>query len=678
MKQSYKIAASIAIVFTFLWGVQSVAASILQGFQGGTGYGSATTSNVGQALIVASTSPYLTYTFGAVGSGGVNGTGTALNFPYWTSTSTLSPTSSLYFSNGYVGIGTTNPITPLMVNGVIQGGSQSATAGTVLLQANYNTLPAQALITQYSTGGIGLANFMYQNGSSTWLSSFNTGPQGRSALIVANNTLNYLQAPIQSVSSTLPLTTQPTSVFYINGSGHVGINTTAPTNSLTVAGNANITGSITASTAQFSGISNTGNITSTTETVTTSTIQNLVLPNILNSFLATDGSGNVIATTTPSGGGSSVGSAGKIQFASSTAGAFDATSTFTFTSSTNTLYAGGVYLKGGAPTVSGGGGTISQTFSYSGAISSFSLPSNVTGTVVINAIGAGGGASGSTQPGSPGAGGSATGTLSLASSSAGTLYYFNIGGTNGYNGGGTGNGGSGNGGGATWVSTASSFSTSTGVLIAAGGGGAGHGTLSPSYPGGIGGAGGGLTGFDGTKPAGETGNPGGGATQSAGGTATANATAGSFLQGGNGDANGSGGGGGLYGGGGGQGTDSNLDGQTGGGGSSWLSSNLTSTSTAASSNTSDGSLEITYSVTGPIIVGSNTAGKVTVANSMTTSTITFSGGGFTPSTGVSCLVSPNNATNTWYVTPIGTTAFTVTFQNALTAGQSFNYQCFGY
>lgn len=48
-------------------------ASILQGFQGGTGYGSATTSNVGQALIVASTSPYLTYTFGAA-SGGVAST----------------------------------------------------------------------------------------------------------------------------------------------------------------------------------------------------------------------------------------------------------------------------------------------------------------------------------------------------------------------------------------------------------------------------------------------------------------------------------------------------------------------------------------------------------------------------------------------------------------------------
>jgi hypothetical protein len=97
--------------------------------------------------------------------------------------------------------------------------------------------------------------------------------------------------------------------------------------------------------------------------------------------------------------------------------------------------------------------------------------------------------------------------------------------------------------------------------------------------GGGGGGGGGNPGggaaYTGNASAGSGTKGGGGATTSAGGTAIANATAGSLLTGGNGGTGGysAGGGGGYYGGGGGGSTSSSEGG--GGGGSSWYSSLFT-------------------------------------------------------------------------------------------------------
>ena len=188
--------------------------------------------------------------------------------------------------NGYVGIGTTVP------QAVLQTASAAKTYNSVNNQYDSNveiqgTYSGRTIGTGAALGFVVPAN---TDGSNPW-------EQGR-ILVTPGNTNNgdatgqmYLQVRADNGGWRWQ------NDLVLTASGNVGINTTAPTNSLTVAGNANITGSITASTAQFSGISNTGNITSTTETVTTSTIQNLVLPNILNSFLATDGSGNVIANT---------------------------------------------------------------------------------------------------------------------------------------------------------------------------------------------------------------------------------------------------------------------------------------------------------------------------------------------------------------------------------------------
>lgn len=138
--------------------------------------------------------------------------------------------------NGSVGIGTTNPGQALVVNGVIQSGSGNATDGTILLKATYDSYPAQLLFTEYGSGGIGLSTYMYQNNSSTWLSSFNYGSTGRGALIVTDGQMKFYNAPSQNVAPGSPLTTQPTTAFLVDVTGNVGIGTTAPGSLLTVKG----------------------------------------------------------------------------------------------------------------------------------------------------------------------------------------------------------------------------------------------------------------------------------------------------------------------------------------------------------------------------------------------------------------------------------------------------------
>jgi len=78
-----------------------VLASILQGFQGGTG--TSTAPSAGLCLQSASTSPWLTYTFGTCGS---------TTTSQWTTTST-----GIFYNSGNVGIGTTTASSTLTVNG---------------------------------------------------------------------------------------------------------------------------------------------------------------------------------------------------------------------------------------------------------------------------------------------------------------------------------------------------------------------------------------------------------------------------------------------------------------------------------------------------------------------------------------------------------------------------------
>lgn len=235
-----------------------------------------------------------------------------------------------------------------------------------------------------------------------------------------------------------------------------------------------------------------------------------------------------------------------------------------------------------------------ETFRFTNATSSWTVPTGVS-SIALELKGSEGG--GTNQASSTA--GNASGTLAVT---AGTVYYFCVGGsitgdtrgTGGFCGGGLGGANGFGGGGMTWFSTSGIFSSSSVIILSAGAGGNGICVQN------IGGNGGGTSGTSGGN--GSTGTGGGGGTQSAGGAAGTGgsgpvATAGGEGKGGTGGSDsstcdGGGGGGGYFGGGGGGGGNSS---GAGGGGSSFLKSTLTATSTATGAATS--SLMITYTAT---------------------------------------------------------------------------------
>ncbi|KAK6024835.1 PKD domain protein [Ostertagia ostertagi] len=217
-----------------------------------------------------------------------------------------------------------------------------------------------------------------------------------------------------------------------------------------------------------------------------------------------------------------------------------AIATTTSASTTYTPTAAGTYtFYAEAASSSGGGSGTPQTFSYTGAVQSVTLPS---GTYTLECWGANGGGS------QGGKGGYSTGTLTLSSA---TTIYVVVGGAGGSGGipadinGGYNGGGPrpspcgatrGSGGGATHIATATGLlSTLSGnqsavIIVAGAGGGGSNAGAGVGY-------GGGLTGQNSNGP-----NPGLGGTQTAGGAAGAGASGspGTFGQGANPDATGNG------------------------------------------------------------------------------------------------------------------------------------------
>ncbi len=176
------------------------------------------------------------------------------------------------------------------------------------------------------------------------------------------------------------------------------------------------------------------------------------------------------------------------------------------------------------------GGTISQTFNYTGAVQTFTVPAGVT-SITIDAFGAEGGTgaagnsvSGATLGGAGGKGSKASGTLTVTPGQVLNIY---VGGggtipTGGYNGGGAGgNANSGGGGGASDVRFPGTTAGDR-ILVAAGGGGGGRGGCESTnvINGGAGGDGdnNGANGTDAPTSGGVAG-AGGGGTLVAGGAA---------------------------------------------------------------------------------------------------------------------------------------------------------------
>ena len=240
------------------------------------------------------------------------------------------------------------------------------------------------------------------------------------------------------------------------------------------------------------------------------------------------------------------------------------------------------------------------TFSYTGAVQTFTVPPCVT-TINVDVMGASGAANG---PTSGGLGGRVQATVPVTPGEVLNIYVGQAGinslnlPAGSYNGGGgvysySACGSAGTGGGASDIRR-NPYSTNDRLVVAGGGGGAGgYVAGNQTYPGGNGG---GLTALDGTPWPTWPNSGGKGGSQIAGGASgvaccscPTYTTAGIFFQGGNGSgdcAGGGGGGGGYYGGGG-----SCFAG--GGGGSSYTAPGVTSVTHTQGFQNGNGSIVIT-------------------------------------------------------------------------------------
>ena len=284
------------------------------------------------------------------------------------------------------------------------------------------------------------------------------------------------------------------------------------------------------------------------------------------------------------------------------------------------LALGGVAAPAGASPLSPGtthphvrNGVVNVFFPYTGAVQTWLVPSGVY-AVTISALGAAGEDSLTASGGN-----GALETSSVPVFPGETLYAY-VGGTTGFNGGGTGPGLAGNGGGASDVSTSASLADR--LIVAGGGGGAGdtgHGNSSCASPTtGAGGDGGdaGVGGSAGTDcnsaVGGDFGDPGTLAAGGAGGTAAGGGhggATGSLGNGGDGGdvpatgtaGEGGGGGGGYYGGGGGASGGVNGAVDTGGGGGGGGGSSFGQLYGGAVS-TGNGQVTISYSTTSTLTI----------------------------------------------------------------------------
>lgn len=398
----------------------------------------------------------------------------------------------------------------------------------------------------------------------------------------------------------------------------------------------------------------------TTDYLSSSTQYVASVNNATGSYQIVAGSNVTISTTTTStvinasltSGCTPGGTTTDIQYNSN--GGCSATSSLAYVTSSALFFVGSnIVSTGTSPGLSVTGSASSVQFLFTGATSSWVVPTGVT-SITVGVVGAG--------QGNNSFGGIATGTLTVT---PGTTYYYCVGQTaqtnaSAFCGGGASGGASGVGGaGMTWFGTAPAFSTSSAVLVGGGSGGTGFGGTP--------------FGGNGGYPSGATGTGGGtGGSQTAGGTGQGGAGNGSAGQGGagtsGGDSGGGGGGGGYFGGGGAAATN------PGGGGSSYFLSTLTATS-SATSTTSTASLFISFTPTSTIS-GNNIAGKVTAGpNGVTGATLTFASPH--PTSSPSCPIEFDNATNTYFETVTSST-LALTFQNVLSSGQAFNYLCIGF
>lgn len=345
--------------------------------------------------------------------------------------------------------------------------------------------------------------------------------------------------------------------------------------------------------------------------------------------------------------------------------------------------------------------TVTQTFTYTGAVQQFTVPPCV-GTMTIDVRGAAGGTGGS----SGSAGGNGGGVTGVITSTPGQVMYIYVGGmgsvtAGGFNGGGNGgvsstSSGSGGGGGSDIRIGGTALANR--IIVAAGGGGGG-GTTGYTPVGGAGGAGSafssasgfggagatgcasGSTGGEsgGTAPSYGSGGGGGGYTSGGGGGGAPSASTGgygcsgvlgaggdgggtSFICGGaTGGINGAGGGGGGYYGGGGGMTGTGGCNGGGGGGSSWANNSLFSSLTYTGGvSAGHGTVTLKY-----IFLTTNVSASTSSPSICNGNSTTLNGTGVSTYTWlpVGSFLGSNSANVS--VSPSSSTAYTVTGTNSL-------------
>lgn len=609
-------------------------AVVLQGYQGGTGLGpTSTATSTGLYLQITSTTPFLTWGLGSGGTGGGAATTTingaqcptfTLSIVATTSQSSITTSScNIFFNELKYTSGTDINVA---ANGVINFVNTPGFISAAILTINGNSTAAQTL-----TGGTGIS-VASAGGNTTTTNTGVTSLTGSGCVTNGGNSTGTLTLGVTCISANQSITVTATGDVTSTGSGATSI--TLPSHVVAIQG--------------FS-------VSSTAPT------NGQVLQYV--SSTAT------YVPTTPTSGGTVAGSDTQVQY--NNGGTFGATTTLTYTSSTNTLKVPNLFINNSFV----GSGT--PTFSNASSVTlsgnaSWTVPNGVTQITIVMQGAAGGGLSS--------LGGASTGTLAVT---PGTIYWYCVGSVGGTSGGGGGSsggscgGGAGSGGsvaggdgggGATWFSTSSTFTTSTVVEVAGGGGGGIRTSVN-------GGSGGGLAGVNGNNQFGVGGSQSSGGAGGTGINGGANGTNGIVNTGGAGGSSsggpvGAGGGGGGYYGGGGGGGDGGGTGNsgTGGGGSGYVLLSLTNATTTSGVNNSNGSLMISFSST---ITGNDVRGSTVLVTSATTGTITFAQ---THLVAPVCDLIPNNATNTYWDT-VTTTTLSFTFQNAIVGGAGFSYIC---
>ena len=358
----------LSIIIGLLMIPSSVFASTLVTSQGGTG--TSTKPTLGQVLVGRSDGTYAPVATSSLGiSAGssfstnpfqatyftATSTTATSTFPiasstcFWNGSSCLTSGGTNFFSNS--GASTTlttgtNLISTLGVFGTIQATSTTGTstfAGAVnmtgkylqlgtailtnnnldLLIGNNDSLTTNSFRLLPYRGDIFLelqASSTSASGTTYFRHAWNGPSSAVDMSINSSGAVNVARGAFQVATTTV------SSYFMDN----LGIGTTSPSNALEVNGNGYFSGNLTAAnitatgTLKVSGNTTLANATSTSFAIT----------GLSNTFLAVNGSGTIIATTTPTGRASSVGASGLVQIASTTSGSFASNALLTVSTST--------------------------------------------------------------------------------------------------------------------------------------------------------------------------------------------------------------------------------------------------------------------------------------------------------------------------------------------------------